>query len=229
MPRAVSLLTIPVLLSLSSACSTSSSGDGDTSTSTSETDSETGSACEPPADATPSETAMITIRNDRAEQIYVLPYSSFGCNYGQVEIEVDGAPVLWQHGGTYPFSCSSPDLCFYGCSDGGAMGLVINPGATAEIPWNGGVWTSTPMSQACIDAAGCVDGPALDSCDVLELVEGDYLVRVNLTATCQVTDECMACTDGVCEVFWYEPSTSDVSESFEVTAAFPAGAQIVVN
>lgn len=213
-----------VMLSLSTACSWAPSGSEQGSE---DTDTDTGEVCEPPVNATPSETATIRVRNDRDVQIYVLPYSSFSCNYGKVEIDVAGEPVLWQHPGTYAYDCSEP-LCDWGCSDGGDMGWIINPGATAELEWNGGVWTDVPLSDACRAEAGCLNDPG-PTCEVLELVEGEYNVRVNLTATCFVEDECMACTEGVCEVFFYEPSTGDVSESFEASAVFPASVEIVVD
>lgn len=202
-----------------------SSSDAESETSP-DTDTDTGDVCEPPPNATPTDTAMISIRNDRAVPVYVMPYSSFFCNYGKVEIELGGAPVLWQHASTYAYDCSGP-LCDYGCSDGGDMGLIINPGATAEIEWGGGVWLPTPISDACREQAGCINDPGA-TCSVLDIVEGEYLVRVNLSATCPVEDECMACTEGVCEVFFYEPYAADIVESFTATATFPAGAEIVI-
>ena len=186
-----------------------------------------GEACELPGDATPSgETALITIRNERDAAIFVMPYSSFTCNYGKVEIDVGGAPVLWDHAGTYAYACSA-DLCDWGCSDGGTTGFIINPGAEAQVEWNGALWTDTALSETCKAELGCVNDPG-DTCEVRTLVEGDYTVRVNLSATCPVEDECMACTDGVCEVFFYEPSAGEISESFEVSATFPAGAEVVI-
>jgi len=221
-------VALPLVLGLGLACTSNPAGseqgteDSDTSTST-----ETGEACELPTNATPDQTTMITIRNDRAVPIYVTPYSSFVCNYGKVEIEVGGEPVLWDHPGTYAYDCSS-ELCDYGCSDGGDQGLIINAGATAEIAWTGGLWTDTPLSDTCRAEANCLNDPG-PSCSVLEAYTGEYLVRVNLTDVCPVTDECMACTDGVCEVFFYEPSLGEVTESFEASAVFPDGVNIVVN
>lgn len=222
--NAFGLLTL-IALGSSSACASDPSGSEVSDESGTADDSETGGVCEPPANATPDQTAVISIVNTRDVPIYVVPYSSFGCNYGKVEISVDDEPVLWQHDGTYAYDCSG-SLCDYGCSDGGAMGLIINAGATAEVEWNGGVWTDTPLSDACRTEAGCVNDPG-PSCSVLEIVEGTYLARVNLTDTCPIEDECMACTDGVCEVFFYEPSAGDVTESFSASAVFPAGVEIV--
>ena len=69
----------PLLLALTIACS-SSSGEEAASNGTDSTGTATdtgGPACELPQSAMATETAMITIRNDRATQIYVLPYSPF--------------------------------------------------------------------------------------------------------------------------------------------------------
>ncbi len=89
------------LLTLTLACTPSPSGDDeamtDTGTDTSSdtdtgTDTETGAACELPENATPSETASLSIVNNRDVAIYVIPYSSFFCNYGQVERSMSAAP-----------------------------------------------------------------------------------------------------------------------------------------
>lgn len=226
------------ILTLSAACAASrtgtdeatgeSSGETDGSETASDvgTDTDTGGVCELPENATPSETATISIVNNRDVAIYVIPYSSFGCNYGQVEIEVDGAPVLWEHASTYAYDCSGP-LCDFGCSDGGDSGLYINPGATAEIEWQGGVWTPTPLSDACKAELDCLNEPG-PTCSALTIHEGEYLVRVNL-ADCPIEEECMACTDGVCEVFFYEPWPGAITESFTASATFPAGVEIVID
>lgn len=218
------------LLTLTLACSPSPSSDDDsqaTSETGSDTSSDTGSVCEPPPNATPSEMATLAIRNDRDVPIYVLPYSSFGCNYGKVEIEVGGAPVLWHHANTYAYDCSGP-LCDFGCSDGGDMGLIINPAATAQIEWGGGLWVDAPISDACREQADCLNDPG-PTCSVLDIVEGEYLVRVNLATDCPIEEECLACTEGVCEVFFYEPSTTEIAESFTASASFPAGVEIVID
>lgn len=201
---------------------TDTSGPTDTDT---DTDAD---ACELPQDEPlGDELATFTIRNERDAAVYVLPYSSFGCNYSQVEIDVGGEPVLWAHAGTYPYSCAQ--LCGYGCSNGGAMGLIINPGAEAQVEWNGALWSRTPLSEACQEEAACPDNPPGETCDVRSQVEGEYTVRVNLTDTCPIPDECMACVDGVCEVFFDDPFPGQISESFELSQAFPAGADFVIN
>jgi hypothetical protein len=223
-------LTSVLVLVLGSACASNPSGSEqaeDDSGTAGDSGTDTGGACELPTNAMPDQMAVITINNARDVPVYVIPYSTFGCNYGKVEIEVGGEPVLWQHGGTYAYDCSGP-LCDWGCSDGGSQGFIINPGATAEVEWNGGVWTETTLSDACRAEAACLNDPG-PTCNVLGVVEGQYLVRVNLSATCPVTDECMACTDGVCEVFFYEPSAAEVSESFTASAVFPAGVDIVID
>lgn len=204
---------------------TTSETTDETTDETTETD---GGVCELPQNEELSgETATFNIRNDRDAAIYVLPYSSFICNYSQVEIDVGGEPVLWAHAGTYPYDCSA-NLCDYGCSNGGAMGLIINPGAEAQVEWNGALWSRTPLSEACQEAAACENNPPGETCDVRSQVDGEYTVRVNLTDFCPLEDECMACTDGVCEVFFDDPFLGQVSESFEAVATFPEGAEFVI-
>jgi hypothetical protein len=229
-PTRIVSLFLPLALGVGPALGCASEGSaneqGETPTSG---ESETDGVCEPPENATPSgETATFTIRNDRDVAIYVLPYSSFGCNYGKVEIDIGGAPVLWDHAGTYAYDCSQPNLCDWGCSDGGAMGFIINPGATAQVEWGGAYWTDAPLSESCKAEMDCINDPG-DTCEVRALVDGEYTVRVNLSETCPVEDECMACTEGTCEVFFYEPGLGDTIESFETSAVFPAGLELVVN
>lgn len=202
--------------------------DSDTFT-TSETTDTDGGVCElPQNEELGDELATFTVRNDRDAAIYLLPYSSFGCNYSQVEIDVAGEPVLWAHAGTYPYNCSG-NLCDYGCSNGGAMGLIINPGAEVQIEWNGALWSRTPLSEACREAADCADNPPGETCEVRSQVVGEYTVRVNLTDFCPLEDECMACTEGVCEVFFDDPFLGQVSESFELSASFPEGPEFVID
>jgi len=221
-------MRLPYLTPLASllvlACADDNAADTTETTST-ET---AGQACEIPANATPAAAVPIRVTNERDVAIYVLPYSSFGCNYGKVEIELGGEPVLWHHANTYAYDCSK-ELCGWGCSDGGAMGWIINPGATAELEWSGGVWLDTPLPQACKDELDCPNEPG-DTCSALDLVVdgSEYLARINLSETCPDDSECMACTEGVCEVFFYEPMVGPETESFEASAAFPAGVDIVV-
>lgn len=220
-PRVASAI-LPLSLAVGLGCGPSSAtDDGSDESETTDTSSNT---CEPPMNATPTDMATFTIRNDRDVVVYVVPYSSFGCNYGKVEIDIGGQPVLWDHSGTYAYDCSS-NLCDWGCSDGGSMGWILNPGAEVQVEWNGAYWADAPLSEACAAGMNCLNDPG-DTCEVRELVDGEYLVRLNLSETCPVEDECMACTDGACEVFFYEPGPGD--ESIEATAVFPAGVEIAV-
>ena len=234
--RALPLFAAAALLS-SIGCAVRTPADevGDDSTSTStDTNAETGTdtsdeVCDPPANAAPMGAAPIRVTNNRDVQIYVMPYSSFGCNYGKVEIEVEGEPVLWHHEGTYAYDCSA-SLCDWGCSNGGAKGWIINPGETAELTWTGGLWRRVPLPQACADAMECLNDPG-DTCEVLELLdEGTpYLASVNLSETCPIPNECEACTEGVCEVsFEDEPFVGPDTESFSAGGSYPGGAEVVV-
>lgn len=206
----------------------STSGD-ETSGSTS-----TGEAqCEPPQDdALGSSGATITIENTTTEPRFVSPYSGIVCNYAQVEVLVEDEPVLWDHAGTFPNSCTT---CSYGCSDGGAQGLIINPGQTVEIPWNGGYWGSAALSEACGREA-CEAEPnwveedgVPAECQVLRAMKDvEYTVRLNVFDTCpdSVEPDACSCDEDVCEVFFYEPSAGEYT--VEAGATFPAGATVVL-
>ncbi|KIG17303.1 hypothetical protein DB30_03486 [Enhygromyxa salina] len=188
-----------------------------------------GAACMLPENDTPTaSTATITIRNDSAEVAYLLPKSEFGCNYGKYQIDIEGQNVFHDHPGAYPFACDA-NLCDYGCSDGGDMGLVINPGASTELTWNGAVWQRETLSDACITELDCVN--AATECDVRKIYESvDYTVRIQLSETCPgVEDECVACDSDVCELFVYEPSGFPTWKSFEASGTFPEGVEIVIN
>lgn len=113
---------------------------------------------------------------------------------------------------------------------------MINPGATAEVTWNGAAWTTTDLSEACARQACEADPNWIESnglpseCEVLHDLESpDYTVRVHVHDTCPAgvaEDEC-ACGQDVCEVFFYEPSQGDYT--VEASATFPEGAQIVLD
>lgn len=188
----------------------------------------TAPGCAPPTnDAPGADGATITIRNDTAAPVYVLPKSKFVCNYAQIEIEIDGANVHWDHPGVFPFPCD-PTRCLWGCSDGGDEGLIINPGGVAEVPWNGAIWATETLSQACVDEFDCPDAGA--ECEARR-APGDvmYTARVHITDECPgALDACEACVDDVCELFVYEPNYVDTKQTYEASAVFPAGAAIVV-
>src|SRR5690606_34298035 len=67
--RSVAVISL-VMLSVCTACSSAPSG---TEQGSEDTDTDSGEVCEPPVNATPSETATIRVRNDRDVQLYVLP------------------------------------------------------------------------------------------------------------------------------------------------------------
>lgn len=199
---------------------------------TSESSSTGEAVCElPQADALGGSTATITIENTTDEPRFVSPYSTLSCNYSQVEVLLDGEPVLWDHAGAYPTSCTE---CYSGgCSDGGTDGLIINPGQTAEISWNGGYWETTTLSEtcgleACEGSQNWVEGDSVPSeCHVLRAMEGAaYTARVNVFDTCPLEEEDCGCDEDVCEVFWYWPRVGDYT--VEAGADFPAGATVVL-
>lgn len=188
--------------------------------------------CELPEDDVLDAGTTITIENATDAPRYISPYSSFLCNYGQLEVLIDGEPVLWDHERAYPQRCTD---CAYGCSDGGMDGLVIAPGQTAEIAWNGGYWGDETLSEACgteiCDGGGDFEPTGVPAqCQALRAMEAlEYTARVHVFDTCPdglaESDAC-DCPDGVCETFFYEPTEGEYTA--EATAVFPAGAAIVL-
>ena len=171
----------------------------------------------------------ITIENTSDAVRYLSPFSSFSCNYGQLQILIDGQPVLWDHAEAYPERCTD---CGFGCSDGGTEGLVLAPGASAEIAWNGGYWGLETLDDACGPEI-CepqVSNPSLpQQCQALRAMEAvEYTARVHVFDTCpaEFDQDACACPDGVCEAFFYEPVEGDYT--VDATAVFPAGATIVL-
>lgn len=195
----------------------------DTETET-DTDTDTG-GCELPSDAPLGpDTATITIRNDSGVPAYVLPNSPFGCNYGKIQIEVDGEPVKWDNPGAYAIPC---DECGWGCSDGGFDGWILNPGASAEVVWNGGIWASESLSPECVALSMC-DNP-VTSCEARTNFSGEYTAIVELAQDCPGDDQAAcACAEDVCPLFVYEPQYFEVWQRLEASASFPAGAEIVI-
>lgn len=204
----------------------SSTGEGSESSTSGE------AVCElPQGDSLGGSTATITIENTTDEPRFVSPYSTLPCNYSQVEVLLDGEPVLWDHEGAYPTSCI--ECRGGGCSDGGTDGLIINPGQTAEVSWNGGYWEMTALSEtcgleACEGSQNWVEGDSVPSqCHVLRAMEGAaYSVRVNVFDTCPLEEEDCGCDEDVCEVFYYWPKVGDYT--VEAGADFPAGATVVL-
>lgn len=217
--------------------SESTNGDETSGSTTDETSGSTSTGeamCElPQGDRLDGSELTITIENTADEPRFISPFSEAICNYSQVEIHVDGEPILWDHAGASPQTCTT---CNFGCSDGGADGLIINPGQTAEISWNGGFWGNTPLSEscgleACESSEVWVEGDSVpDECQVLRAMEDtEYTVRVNVFDTCPdavVERGACSCDGGVCEVFYYEPRAGDYT--VEASANFPAGATIVL-
>ena len=238
-PDMSSLIRGPALLGLtfglaSLACSPDpGSDDAGTETNASDTQGDTqgethGEMCVWPQDDTPAGTeATITIRNESAAVAYVLPKSPFSCDYTKFQIDIEGEPVRWDHPNIYPVECG-PGACGWGCSDGGDQGLIINPGASVDLSWNGALWRSEELSEACVAEIECVN--TVSSCEVRQAYESvEYTVRVQLAESCPgVEGECAACDAGVCEIFVYEPQAFETWKSFEASATFPEGVEVVI-
>lgn len=201
------------------------SGSGSSGEETLGESSSTGSLeCVPPADdALSGATTTITIRNDAAEPRFVV--AAGDCGKDTLEVLVDGELVVHDHDGVVVTVCAQ---CQNQCGNGSTPGLIINPGQTADVDWNGGFWTPTERSQACALEA-CEDEPnPPTSCQVLQAMdEGiNYTARVHVLDTCPFGDaEACGCDEDVCAYNVKSPTTDDMVEA---TAVFPTGASIVL-
>jgi hypothetical protein len=204
---------------------TSSETDGITDTDA-DPETEGDQLCDPPVHDEPGPSmATITIHNGSGEPRFIAPWSPFACNYAKLEILVDGESLHWDHERVFSYTC---DDCGWGCSDGGDMGLVINPGATAEVPWNGAAWSTVELSEACALEV-CGDDSSAFECEVLRNLESvEYVARVHIHDACpyDVDAEACVCDQDVCEIFFYEPGMGQ--STAEASAIFPAGATIVL-
>ncbi len=133
-----------------------------------------GAACEALADATPSPAATMTLRNDGAEPVY-LQYAS-GCDYvdllGIVGPDSD-VPVQWNKG-SCSFTCSEIAAGSCGCPGFCAQDsvLMLAPGGTYPVMWNGGLYVPT---EAPVECAG--DGLCGTQClQLLQAPAGTYLL-----------------------------------------------------
>ncbi len=220
---------------ITSSGSTTGDAPGETTTADADDGNDASSTGEPSCELPENDEldgSMITIsiENRTDETRYISPYSSFICNYSQFELVLDGEPVLWDHASTSASACS---ICGVGCSDGGADGLVISPGQTAEVQWNGGYWASTTRSEACaVEACESTPSAAMGAleCDVLRaMTQAEYTIRINVFDTCPASLEeggdC-DCDGEVCEAFFYEPRPGDYT--VEATETYPAGAVVIL-
>lgn len=192
------------------------------------------SVCVPPEDEElGGTTTVITIRNNTDTPRFLSPYAESMCDYDAVQLFVEGEKIHRDHEDVVVTRC---DQCDNSCSNGGAPGLIINPGAVAEIPWNGGFWTPTERSEACVVEA-CEELPGWDPngavqtpCSVLRSLEDgvEYTARIHVLDACPIGDaDACACDKGVCVFNEDEPSQGD--STVEATAAYPAGADIVLD
>jgi hypothetical protein len=205
--------------------------DGDGRGDGGESDGDTVDACVlPHNDPSPTHSAAIMIRNDSDAPRFVVSYSPFECSNTMLEILIEDKSILWDSPMAVPFPC---DACNLLCDlEGGVPGLVINPGATAEIPWSGGYWTETPLSEACARVACDADprwgnDPILPtSCDVLRYVgRVDYVARVHVYDDCPgYTDNC-TCEGDVCE---FNTERGWGNYTVKASGVFPDGTTIVL-
>lgn len=230
----VAVVVIPISLGGCSDSSgdggTESSNDGDATADSAGSTDDVGGQCSWPEDDAPAgDPATITIRNDGTTPAFVLPFASPVCNYSKIAIDIDGEEVAWDRSGIYMPRCSAPqDLCFYGCSDGGDQGYLLAPGASVDIDWNRYLWSDESVSMACASELECPND--VSSC-YARRPAGDvaYQVRAQIMDTCPgEPDACTGCTDGVCEVFVYEPGTFTPDRTVTASGTLPDGVTVII-
>ena len=233
--------------SSATSSTTSTGSDGATSTTSLGNDSATftttdgsgtataGASCDLPADIPPGDTAItITLTNTSTEPRYVLP-NFLTCTSRLVRLALyDVQPLLWG-GDQSPEGppCNGDALCAgFGCSDSSYPGLVLSPGASHVISWDGMIWDKATVPMACADDPACAMPENLpDSCYFLRaLAQGSYTATVALSETCPADGPGASC-DCAADSCPIDVSNSDphpVWQTFQATADFPQGVEILI-
>lgn len=101
----------------------------------------------------------ITLRNDRASTVFV-PWAVSGCTWEPLTMWVNGERWLWDAANAYIPSCELlfESECGYGCSDGPANMLRLEPGAEWPISWDGYAYAPMALDPACAAEQSCAEG-----------------------------------------------------------------------
>ncbi len=181
--------------------------------------------CDLPENDALGDAVAITIRNDSAEPRFIVAEGF--CGQEPFEILVDDAVVVHDHPRAFYTAC---DQCGNLCGNGTSPGLIINPGQSAEVEWNGGYWAAVDRPEACTEQI-CAENPGetpSESCSVLQSIENgmEFGVRVYVHETCPQGDEddC-TCDDDVCPYGAEEVSGGTIVEAL---GTFPEGATLVI-
>jgi hypothetical protein len=187
------------------------SGDG---TATDGTDTG-GDACAPAYNEEGGTAVTVSIVNSQDVPIFV-GYPA-GCLPEPFKVETtDGAQLQWR-GGDCQYSCEDVlvDGCFV-CGPCPGNGVIrIEPGATYEREWNGGVYGIVPFP------AGCLEMPCDSMCERRTAApEGAYTITAVAGTQCEADlPEYCECPDGMtsCEIYPIGPPDASLEVSGMVT------------
>ncbi len=232
-----------------SATSTTSAGESTSTTATtSASDSASttatttaGGACMLPTDDPPGAASMsITITNDSNEARFLLPDLLY-CTSRLVRLDAGDPPSTLTWGGDRDAGatpeCSSGQLCgdVPGCSDGTYPGLVLSPGASHTVTWDGYHWASLPVPNTCADLPSVCAEPSYFSgdCAALRAIADatQITATVFLADTCPVADgdpTACACAQDSCPISVYDGDLPPNPQAVSVTGQYPQDLQIVL-
>ena len=158
------------------------------------------------------------LRNDRAVAVYV-PQSVTTCTLEPFTLWEGGVQVYWA--GWVP-TCDQllRDDCNWGCSDGPATAVRLEPGATWSVPWERYVWQAISLDDDCVMGTACESG---STCWAgRQRPSGPLSARVRVTETCDFSDTC-DCGSAACELT-ADSMSIQAAATQELVFAFEAAA-----
>lgn len=144
----------------------------------------------------PGSFATWTITNARDVPIY-LPGTREGCALEPWSLYQDGERVYW-HSDSYIPTCQllyDTPGCWYGCSDGPATVVKLNPGASYAQSFGLYGWKETDLPPECWEGSDCL--PATSCYLGRAILETPLTLEVPVTATCDFADDC-SCEGDTC-------------------------------
>lgn len=134
----------------------------------------------------PGLSGAFILRNDRDTTVYI-PQSIVDCTWEAWQILDGETPVYWNDAFVPTCTALSENDCTWGCKDGPANAIKLEPGATWTEPWDFYVWTPIDVPAGCYGGqceAGfeCWAGRAK--------LEGELTARLRVTESCDFGDLC---------------------------------------
>ena len=187
----------------------------------------TGPGCGTSDDPPSTVSIPITVRNDSASPRFLIPYSTYACNWALASIADSSGPLHWEDGNAYPRSCYG--LCeTWGCSDGPVPAIVLAPGAEWTFEWSGDYHQEIMPDQICQDEFDCLE---LDTvCEIRRRFTSPMV-----TVSVAYSDECPDLINGcdcadVCEITGYSLEIPPVAGEFsaEIPYGVDGGGVVVI-